>query len=85
MKTIKIGIQRIKIKPQSSNGTTVTIFYKSQHYAHSLHFATPPPPKKNPENIYLFILPRITKSDPLKSSNTEFWWSIQCSPTEGTI
>lgn len=52
-----------------------------------IHCTLPPPPpkKKNPENIYLFILPRITKSDPLKSSNTEFWWSIQCSPTEGTI
>lgn len=55
MKTIKIGIQRIKIKPQSSNGTTVTIFYKSQHYAHSLHFATPPQKKKPRKHLSLYL------------------------------
>lgn len=76
-----------KEKPQSSNRTTVTIFFIN-HNNMLIHCSLPSPPtpknKKN-KNIYLFILPGKTQSNPLKSSNTEFLWSIQCSPAEWTI
>lgn len=51
-------------------------FYKLQHHAYLFQ----PPPKKP-----FIYFTSTSKPKLLKLFNTEFWWSMQCSPTEETI